>query len=544
MKTRTFRALAPAAGAVLTIAYLGLTPAVVKADVPSSCVGDCNGDGAVTVDELIVGVNMALGARPVSDCPVMDANGDGQVSISDLIAAVRAALDGCPATPTETATSMAADTPTSTAIDTATPTPTDTPIPTATATTIPTTGGHFCDLPGSVQTTMPGISVVPGGPPGAPDLSYLQLPIGFCAHYYGHVGNTRQLRFAPGGELFVASPTTNTTGGGQGGQAAILVLPDDDHDGTADSVHVFLGGNASQHPLQSTQGLLFANGYLYYQDATKIMRLPYQSGDRTPSAASQVFADLSTQYTSILHWPKTLDMADDGTIYVGNGGDEGEACDPRRPFHGGILKLDGTPGGNPIARGFRNTISIRCAQGHNMCFAIELTRDFSTTNTLHGREKVLQIREGTDWGFPCCATKDTPFGDIRPQPDCSMVEAEVGAFFVGDTPFDLDFESGKWPEPWDHQVYIPLHGAYGSWVGARIVAIDFNAMTGQVLPGSDILNGSAMGPSSGAMKDFATGWVPAHTHGRPANVVFAPDGRLFLGNDVTGDIIWIAPLGL
>jgi glucose/arabinose dehydrogenase len=125
-----------------------------------------------------------------------------------------------------------------------------------------------------------------------------------------------------------------------------------------------------------------------------------------------------------------------------------------------------------------------------------------------------------------------------------MVEAEVDSFFVGDTPFDLEFEEGKWPEPWDHQVYVPVHGAYSTWTGARLAAIDFNAMTGQVLPGSDITGSSTMGPSSGAMKDFATGWAGSHAHGRPANVAFAPDGRLFLGNDVSGDIIWIAPLGL
>ena len=273
------------------------------------------------------------------------------------------------------------------------------------------------------------------------------------------------------------------------------------------------------------------------------MRVPYQPGDRTPSGPSEQVVDV-TAYNSVIHWPKTLDMADDGTIYFGNGGDEGEICDPSRPFHGGILKLDGTPGGNPIARGFRNPISVRCAHGHNMCFAIELTRDFSTTPNLHGREKILQIRENTDWGFPCCATKNTPFGDIRPVPDCSMVEAEVDSFFVGDTPFDLEFEEGKWPEPWDHQVYVPVHGAYSTWTGARLAAIDFNAMTGQVLPGSDITASSTMGPSSGAMKDFATGWAGSHAHGRPANVAFAPDGRLFLGNDYNGDIIWIAPLGL
>jgi hypothetical protein len=34
-----------------------------------SCVGDCNGDGEVTINELITGVNIALGATPVSQLP-------------------------------------------------------------------------------------------------------------------------------------------------------------------------------------------------------------------------------------------------------------------------------------------------------------------------------------------------------------------------------------------------------------------------------------------------------------------------------------------
>src|SRR5690349_17902668 len=76
---------------------------------------------------------------------------------------------------------------------------------------------HPCTLPGSVQFTSNGKNVVPGGQ-GADKLDFLTLPTGFCAHYYGSVGNARQLRFAPGGELFVASPTTGTTGGGPNGQ--------------------------------------------------------------------------------------------------------------------------------------------------------------------------------------------------------------------------------------------------------------------------------------------------------------------------------------
>ena len=497
--------------ALLGIVLLAATRTPSFGEASSACVGDCNHDGAVTVDELVTGINIVLGAVPLSTCATFDTAADGQVSVDEIVIAVNHALDGCPIAPTPTATSS----------------PTATP----SATSTPTERPHFCDLPGSVRTTGNGIVVVPGGPPGTSNLKFLHLPVGFCAHLFATVPNARQLRFAPGGELFVASPTTVTTGGGSGGRAAVIVLPDDDHDGVADTAITFLDN------LPSTQGLLFTGGYFYYQDATRIMRRPYAAGERTASGAGEQVADI-TVYASGLHWPKPLDVADDGTIYVGNGGDQNEVCQPAHPFHGGILKLDGSPGGAQVAKGFRNPISIRCSRGHNLCFALELSRDYSAAQG--GREKMVPIRQGDDWGFPCCATRDLPYPDIVPVPNCSGVAAESESFIIGNTPFDLDFETDKWPAPWNNRAYVPLHGEAGTWKGARVVAIELDPITGELLPGSDLGGGS-----NGAMQDFATGWDDQTlSHGRPANVAFAADGRLFLGNDNTGDIIWIAPLGL
>ncbi len=56
------------------------------------CLGDCGGDGEVTVDEIITMVNIALGSQPVSSCPVGDANGDGEVTIDEIIQAVNSLL--------------------------------------------------------------------------------------------------------------------------------------------------------------------------------------------------------------------------------------------------------------------------------------------------------------------------------------------------------------------------------------------------------------------------------------------------------------------
>jgi glucose/arabinose dehydrogenase len=509
-------ALASNTARILTLALAAVTICGANpgsAATSGTCAGDCNHNNQVTVDEVLTGVGMALDDVQLDSCPELDADGNGHILVDDVVTAVNNAVRGCPATPA----------PTTSGAPTATPTPSATPSPTGPA--------HFCDLSGSMQMTAEGPVVLPGGPANAPDLRFLNLPVGFCAHFYANVGNARQLRFAPGGELFVASPTTGTTGGGIGGKAAIVVLADDDHDGTAEVASTFLGG------LPSTQGLLFTSGYLYYQDGTRIMRVPYAAGQRTAAGNSEQVADI-TIYTSSLHWPKTLDAADDGTIYVANGGDQGEPCDPTHPFHGGILTLDGSAGGSPVAKGFRNPISVRCPHGHNLCYAVELSKDF--TGLRGGREKIVPIRPGDDWGFPCCATKDVPYPDLSPVPDCSGVAADVNSFTIGDTPFDIDYETGKWPAPWNTRAYVPLHGAYGTWVGARIVAIEMDPLTGELLPGSDL-----GGPSRGSFLDFATGWADgSNLHGRPANVAFAPDGRLFLGNDNSGDIIWIAPLDL
>ena len=49
--------------------------------------------------------------------------------------------------------------------------------------------------------------------------------------------------------------------------------------------------------------------------------------------------------------------------------------------------------------------------------------------------------------------------------------------------------------------------------------------------------------SSPTMMDFATGWDDGkRDHGRPSAMTFAPDGRMFIGNDIDGTILWIAPV--
>lgn len=65
--------------------------------IPLPCLGDCDGSGSVSVDELVQGVRIALGEGPMTDCPALDFNSDQRASIDELVGAVSHALDGCEA---------------------------------------------------------------------------------------------------------------------------------------------------------------------------------------------------------------------------------------------------------------------------------------------------------------------------------------------------------------------------------------------------------------------------------------------------------------
>lgn len=397
--------------------------------------------------------------------------------------------------------------------------------------------GAFCALPGSVVFTPQGPQVVPGSDASTPDIGWLDLPVGFCAHYYGTVPMTRQLRFAPDGHLFVSSPTASTVGGANDGLGAIVILPDDDHDGVADSNVTYLG------MLQFIQGLYFGGGYLYYQATeTQIARIPFKNGDLSPTGSSQTVTTITLPQASE-HWAKMLDVAQDGTLYVTNGSTQSESCLSTRPPFGTINKVnpDGTT--SVVAKGFRNPISMRCETSHDVCLVTELALDYSTA--MGGREKLLPVRQGDDWGFPCCATQGvayagTTYQDTGQTPDCSGVAAEPVSFMIGETPFGVDIEeSGKWPAPYGGRAYVSMHGEYGSWVGARVLSIGLDS-SGMPLTATDLDGGE-----SANMTDFATGWDDGRQdRGRPGTITFAPDGRMFVGNDQSGMILWIAPVKL
>lgn len=84
------RRIAALTALIATIVYLD-SPA--GAQMP--CVGDCDGNRVVAINELIRGVSIALTQQPASSCPAFDSDLSDTVTINELVQGVGAALRGC-----------------------------------------------------------------------------------------------------------------------------------------------------------------------------------------------------------------------------------------------------------------------------------------------------------------------------------------------------------------------------------------------------------------------------------------------------------------
>jgi hypothetical protein len=94
--------------AVWIAAWLGFS---ANAATAMSCPGDCEATGTVTVDEIVIAVNIALGSAAAEQCPPADLDSGGTVTVDELLSAINSALSGCPL-PEPTATPPATPTPT------------------------------------------------------------------------------------------------------------------------------------------------------------------------------------------------------------------------------------------------------------------------------------------------------------------------------------------------------------------------------------------------------------------------------------------------
>jgi glucose/arabinose dehydrogenase len=339
---------------------------------------------------------------------------------------------------------------------------------------------------------------------------------GFCLKQYAQVGEARNLALAPNGDLFVAGPSNPTAGGATGGKGSIFVLSDDDHDGVAES-HVFLSSVADVH------GIALGGGYLYYTTRSTVFRTPYMPGQRVASGPSEDLK-LPAIYGTGGRWTHGLARSAGGQLVTTRG-----AYAQCATSNGGdisSINADGTL--TVIAKGFRNPMYVRCHRTDEVCAAMELGEDL----TMGATEKMLMLHPNTDYGFPCCLKQNAPIPDMT-NAMCGAVTKEDADFPLSDTPFGFDWEPGTWPAPFQNAVFVALHGsAYASddsseWKGTAIVYAAADPTTHMPVQDWQTFQGGFGGRAS--------------VLSRATDVLFSNDGRMFIADDTSGRVYWMAP---
>jgi glucose/arabinose dehydrogenase len=346
---------------------------------------------------------------------------------------------------------------------------------------------------------------------------------GFCLKGYADVKEARAIAFAPNGDLFVASPSEAAPGGAFGGAAAVLLLSDDNHDGVAETHPYLTILNAQGDRPTEVHGLALGGGYLYFTTKATVWRTPYVDGQRMANGYPEDLG-LPLTYGTGGRWTHGLARSVGGTLYTSRGGYA--SCGLSSPPGDiGTIGADGTL--TTVATGFRNPMYLRCHRTDEVCAAMELGEDLETGAV----EKMLRLRPNTDYGFPCCTSMGKP--SVNQTMSCNDVTKEDAWFPLSDTPFGFDWEPGRWAAPFTGAVFVALHGsAYSSppWQGAAVVYAPTDPTTH--MPTQD-------------WAPFQTGWaVGGSALDRPADIAFSSDGRMFIADDASGSVFWMAPTTL
>jgi len=359
----------------------------------------------------------------------------------------------------------------------------------------PTYGTRFCDS-------------------GA-DVAGITLPPEFCIRKFADVSTPRVLAFAPNGDLFVSSPKRITPGGAGPGAGAIFLFRDGQR-------FTFAQGQA----FQTVHGLLVTSNAIYYTVDESVLRVPYAAGGTSIDPSTpEIIAQFRATNPSA-RWTHSLAMATDGSMYVTRGQFDNTTCPQPDDRSGSVLRIGAGHAieGDIVAAGFRNPLTIRCMPWGN-CYSTELSGD--SWDSAGGSEKLVELHDADNYGYPCCVARDVPAPEQSPKPDCSRITRADHTFPLHNTPFGFDWErSFGWPEPYRNAFFVGLHGDYANWDHAGLQWAPTDPVTH--LP-------------SRATTDFLTGVGKGKTIQRIADVRFAPDGRLFFSDDHGGAIYWIAP---
>ncbi len=335
-------------------------------------------------------------------------------------------------------------------------------------------------------------------------LDALSLAPGFRISVYADdVPNARQLAQAPDGTLFAGSRE----------EGKVYAIQDTDNDGTADRTRVIAEG------LTMPSGLALRDGTLYVAAVSRILAFDdiLENLDAPPSPRVVYDGFPSASH----HGWKYLRFNDDGDLIVPVGA-PCNVCDRDAPF-ATIQRLDLDSGATEtIARGVRNSVGFDFHPDSGELWFTDNGRDM-LGDTVPPDELNRISQEGQHFGYPYIHGGDIPdpeFGDGHDPADYTPPMQKIPAHFAA---LGMTFYTGDaFPKAYRGNIFIAEHGSWNRSEpgGYRVTRV--------VLDGDDEVSD---------YQPFITGWLQdGEDWGRPADVLQANDGSLFIADDSAGVI--------
>ncbi len=333
----------------------------------------------------------------------------------------------------------------------------------------------------------------------------ISLPDGFGITVFADgLTNSRIMAFGPDGHLYVSEPTT--------GQ--ILRLVDVDGNGLSDVVEV-----AADNLLEPSGIAFYQDGSLYAAETTRVLRLSDPDGDGYFQDREVIIAAIAAGG----HTNRSLEFSLDWKHLYLAIGSSCNVCIEQDERRASVMRFDADgSNGRIFTTGLRHVIGLAYNPNNNILWVANMDREGLDPglppDTLYG------IYIDADGGWPFCHAGRIIDPDFGKKDSCSddLLKPEY-ELESQSAPYGMDFYSGdQFPGEYQKDLFIALHGTGegDSAVGYKIVRIQFG--TGKREP----------------VQDFAVGWLGEDgiPWGTPSDLIFGPNGDLFLSDDSRGVI--------
>jgi glucose/arabinose dehydrogenase len=368
-------------------------------------------------------------------------------------------------------------------------------------------------------------------PPADEAAQRLQVPPGFAVRIFADnlPQRPRFLAFGPDGWLYVSLMNS--------GQ--IARLPDRNGDGRADATEIVAGG------LNLPHGLEWRDGWLYVAEGDRIERLRDGDGNGSLETRQLVTDNIPAP---VGHSSRTLHFGPDGKLYV-SAGSSCNVCEESDPRRAAILRFnpDGSiPADNPFANntelicrplwawGLRNSVDFLWTPSGEL-WANHNGSD-GLGDDLPPEEIVIPVQRGAWHGWPYCYTPGVgvvsgpEVQDTRMAlPDGLTCDQAVAARFnapAHSAPLGMTLGEGTlFPPAYRQSLFVAYHGSWNTTAAnirdCKVERIVLNE-AGQPIAAEPFVSGfRAPGKPCG----------DAATYGRPADVIFGPEGAMYISDD-------------